>query len=158
MDLVGDDIVETLVAEGIAFDDPAFFAASHRAIVQQFSQNTLLPAEAAVLNDYEALSRHVELSGIQDPAAVRNQVRARDLATFLIDRQGHLDDQRLTEVITVLKRSRKVNGLSVDGHTTALVRSGEMEFVGQIKGAAALGHVHRWTVFHPYLHRVTISK
>lgn len=60
------------------------------------------PLHKILLNQREAISRHLKLAGIQEPCSVRNVAEARELAKYLIRDDGSIDKERLTESIKVL--------------------------------------------------------
>lgn len=63
-----------------------------------------------ILNDYAELSALLDESAIQESCSVRNNLKARALATILINDAGDLDQALLSKAITILKSHLYVLG------------------------------------------------
>lgn len=74
--------------------------------------------ESVLAEHYLLLSDQLTISGIQHPTSVRNCLRARQLATLLIEEDGSLRRDRLTRAIEWL--ARRLYSLGPDRHVDAI--------------------------------------
>jgi hypothetical protein len=92
-----------------ALDSPDFhqkvfsFTAKKRKSATVASED---PLQSIILEEFDGLSRRLESSQIQDPAAVRNQWRCRQLALQIINDKGELE-------VAVLNRAIKLMSLNL---------------------------------------------
>ncbi|MGM0440243.1 MAG: hypothetical protein ACQEP8_03910 [Chlamydiota bacterium] len=88
-----------------SFGEPSFYERVF-ALEDYRVRNNTAPQELenVILNQYEELSRYLDAVDIQNSSAARNNLRARSLATILIDDQGQLDLELLEQAIKLLEQ------------------------------------------------------
>jgi hypothetical protein len=101
-----DQITRILSSVKAPLTHPLFFprifalAAKNRRLNNKQQDNAI---SAIIQEEYDELSRRLDRSQIQESCSVRNILRARRLATLLIDDKGELKMNLLSEVIEQLK-------------------------------------------------------
>lgn len=111
-----EDISETL---DTSIEDPRFYPRLFQALEEKRLQSTEEdPLRALVLDQQEALSRHLELAGVQEACTVRNVAESRQLAQLLIADDGTIDTEQVQRAIELytehcysLGPSRQYDGL-----------------------------------------------
>ena len=64
------------------------------------------PLETLVEDQMDSLSRHLELSGVQDACTVRNVIETRSLACLIITDEGKVDQELLERAIAQYEKKR----------------------------------------------------
>jgi hypothetical protein len=97
----------------VSSDDPRFLYRVFTLMSRKLKEAQLDEGESVkrvIEEEYGNLSRRVDKSQFQDSAAIRNVLRARRLATLLINDSGELNTQLLTQVVEHLKQHLYVLG------------------------------------------------
>jgi hypothetical protein len=91
---------QVIQAAQVPLDDPRFLPHIHFILENDRQEGSLV--EEILTRPHLRLSSHLELVGLQDSAAARSRLRARELATILIDEAGSLDEAALDAALDVL--------------------------------------------------------
>ncbi len=99
------ELEQTLKSVEVAVTDPAFYSRVFHAIARQEHQRlrATFPELADLLGrEYLDLSDRLKRTGIQEGCSVRNTLRTRLLAAFLIDEQGEFSEEKLAWIEEML--------------------------------------------------------
>jgi len=98
-------IVQLLSSANVHLEDPAFLSKVFTLMVKRRKRlwgREGRRFERISIEEYDDLSKRIDRTNLQDSSAVRNVLRTRSLANILIDDQGDLDLNLLTQVIDYL--------------------------------------------------------
>ena len=101
------DLLEQILSEiDVPLEDPRFYHQVHRVVYQKIKdERKKNPDNLTYLfgKEYTKLSHQLDISLLQESCSVRNQLKTRRLAKILINEDGRLDKNMLSEA---LKRSK----------------------------------------------------
>lgn len=101
-----DKIEQIIQKHGIYNDDPQFYPFIFSLIAKQRKQKYIREADnfkRTCVEEYNELSKRLDLTKIQESCAVRNVLRTRRLANLLIDDKGDLNTAILPRLIELVK-------------------------------------------------------
>lgn len=133
------DLRTVLDSVGVPYTDPTFFARVFNLLARRRHQ--ILQKQDPLLGDilgreYLDLTSRLEVTGIQESCTVRNTLRTRQLATFLIDETGELSVERLAQVEALL--SQQLYPLGPDRQHDALRQEHILSVIKLLRGQPQL--------------------